>query len=373
MSLQIPSLATLRDRAWQAFRREMPGTDALVQPNTLSVHGRVLALVLRPVYERLAWLYDQCFARTADREHLVTRHGYDYGIVPSPAARAVGQVVTTGTPLAVYPAGIRLISGSDLYVTTAAATASSGGVVTLPVRAEVPGLAGNRIAGEAMLVADPGLYPSLGPDADVGPAGIGGGAEAEGTESLRARILARKRQPPKGGATTDYEQWAREVSGVANAWAAPAAYGPGTVVVFVTFEGRTNLIPTSGDLAAVQAHLAGLRRIAAEIVVVAPAPVTLNVTLSIVPDTAETRAATVAALAAVMAPERPPDARTGSGGRVRPGRPNAPFVLSRSWLSEAVSAVVGEDRHRISSPNSDRTYVDGQMPVLGTVTFTPAG
>ena len=365
MAFQIPTIASLAERARQAFRREMPGTDALVWPNVLSVHARVLALVLRPVYERLDWLWRQSFARTADRDHLVGRHGWDYGIAPAGATRATGLVETSGTPGTVYPAGIRLLSGSDVYVATAPATAAGGGGVALTVRAEVPGAAGNRIAGEVLRLADPGLYPGLGPEAEVGDDGLGGGADIEDTESVRARILDRKRRPPRGGAYSDYEQWAREVTGVANAWAAPAAYGPGTVVVFFTFEGRTNLIPTDGDVAAVDAALEARRRIAVEVVAAKPIAVPVNITLSVAPDTAEVRAAASAALAAVMQPERP----NGAGGRMRPGRPLAPFVLSRSWLGEAVSLAVGEDRHRIAVPADDLSFVDGRMPMLGTVSF----
>lgn len=365
MAFNIPTVASLAERARQAFRREMPGTDALVWPNVLSVHARVIALVLRPVYERLDWLWRQSFARTADREHLVGRHGWDYGLAPSGASRATGEVSATGVPSTVYPAGIRLLSGSDLYVTTAAATANGDGDVVLAVRADVPGAGGNRIAGEVLRLADPGLYPGLGPEVEVGEDGLGGGAEVEDTESFRARILDRKRRPPKGGAYSDYEQWAREVTGVANAWAAPAAYGPGTVVVFFTFEGRTNFVPTDGDVAAVDAALEARRRIAVEVVAAKPIPVAVDITLSVVPDTAEVRAAATAALAAVMQPERP----NGAGGRMRPGRPLVPFVLSKSWLSEAVSLAVGEDRSRISLPADDVSFVDGRMPVLGVVTF----
>jgi hypothetical protein len=55
--------------------------------------------------------------------------------------------------------------------------------------------------------------------------------------------------------------------------------------------------------------------------------------------------------------------------RARPGIDGDPFILSRSWISEAISSVTGEDRHVLALPIEDVVYTSGQFPVLGVVTY----
>lgn len=359
MAYQIPSLATLGARAWAAFRAELFGTDALAKPNTLAVHAKVLALVLRPVHERLAWLYRQIFASTADAEHLERRHGYELGMPRKAAGRAAGPIETTGTPLATYPAGVRFLAGSALYLATAAATADGAGDVTFQVRAQSAGAAGNLDAGATLTVADPGTWPALGPTVTVAAGGLGGGADLEDLEVYRARILDRKRSEPQGGSYGDYERWAREVPGVLRAWAAPATGDPGVIALFFTFADRTNGIPEAGDVAAVEAYLAARRQIRRGLMVAAPTAVPVAVTISdLDPDTVAVRGAISDALVALFA-----------GPRIRPGLPGDPFTLSRSWIGEAVSRAAGEAAHVLTLPAADATFTAGQMPVLGVVTF----
>jgi uncharacterized phage protein gp47/JayE len=49
--------------------------------------------------------------------------------------------------------------------------------------------------------------------------------------------------------------------------------------------------------------------------------------------------------------------------------PGAPFTLSRSWVSEAISLTPGETAHGLVSPVDDLVIGPGELPVLGAVTF----
>jgi uncharacterized phage protein gp47/JayE len=354
----VPSPSEIARRAHAALRSELPGTDALVRPNNLNVIGKVWGLILHEVHLRAAWIYRQCFASSADGEHLERRHAAEYGLARLPASRATGTLSGTATPSTTFPAGIRFLAGPVAFVSTAAATssASSDGAITVPVQAETAGAAGNLDVGAPITLADPGAFLDLEPELTV--ATMGGGADRESDEDLRARVLDRKRRPPGGGSLTDYEQWAEAVPGVTRAFAAQPENGPGSVVLWFLFEGRANGIPNSGDVAAVQADLDTRRRITTAVYVEAPVaqPVPITIT-GLTPDTAAVRAAVASAIAAVFSE------------RAEVGRPGASFVFSRSWIAEAVSAAVGEDRHVLTLPSADVTATAGRYPVPGTITY----
>lgn len=351
------SLAAISAAIRGDLRRELPGTDATIWPNTLTVFSKVVAMANHLVEQRAAWIYRQIFTSTADARHL-ERHAYEYGMARKAASRASGRVATTGTPNAVYPAGIGYLSGGETYRTAGDARADGAGAVVFEVYSERAGAAMNRAEGEALTLADPALYPSLGSEATVAAGGLGGGADVEGDELLRARILDRKRRPPQGGATSDYEQLARSFPGVTKAWARSFAHGPGTVGVWFLFEGRPSGIPTGADVEALADYIEARRLIRADLVVQAPIPTPVAITIAnLVNDTAATRAAIEASLAAMFL------------ARARPGVAADPLVFSRSWIAEAISQAVGEDRHVLVSPAADLVYAAGQYPVLGAIAY----
>ena len=67
--------------------------------------------------------------------------------------------------------------------------------------------------------------------ANVTAGALTGGADAEDDDSLRARLLARIKEPPQGGSKADYVTWALEVPGVTRAWCYPEEMGDGTVTL----------------------------------------------------------------------------------------------------------------------------------------------
>ncbi|CAD7036323.1 Baseplate J family protein [Pseudorhizobium halotolerans] len=358
MAWQIRSLAEASQRVRGAFRQYMPGTDAALKNNFVTVTGKVLAALSHEFELRMAYLARQLFASTASAAFLA-RHGSDVGIFRKAASPAIGLITGSGAPNAIYPAGIRFVSGDVVYVSTTPASASPGGDVTFSVQAQTTGAATNRDAGGVLGLADPVLWPFLGAEWAVSTSGLGGGADREGDDALRERILFRKRNPPGGGRLTDYENAALSVPGVVKAWAFRQPLAPGFISVFFLFAGRPNLIPTPGDVAVVQAAIDATRLIRIDDnVAVAPTPEPLDLTISgLANDSAEVRVAIEAAVAAMLV------------ARARPGVAGDAFTLSRSWISEAISRVSGEDRHVLDWPLDDVTYTNGRYPVLGTVTY----
>ncbi len=359
MAYKIRSLNDLGASVRGMFRQYLPGTDASIQQNFVYVCAKVVALLAREYELRLEWIYTQLFVSTATDRAILRMHGADYRIYQKPAAPAVGIITGAGQAGVTYPAGIRFLSGGATYLTTSPFTAASDGAFSASVQAETRGATTNRDTGAVMNLADAALYPTLAQQAEVGVAGLGGGADLEEIESLRKRILARKAQPPQGGALPDYERFALEVPGVLKAWAYQFTNGIGSIVVYFLFDGRVNYIPTSGDVATVQAHIDAKRLIRVDdIVAVAPIADPVNITIAdLSTDTPDVRAAIEANLRAMFL-ERP-----------RPGVAAEPFELSLSWISEAISSATGEDQHTLVLPSTDLSFTNGHIPVLGAVSY----
>lgn len=362
MAFPIRSLTDISRAIRGAVRQYLPGTDASLRQNVLYVIAKVMALLSHEYELRLAWIFRQLFLSTATSENMVRMHAAEYGIARRPAGFASGEIVGIGSPNIIYPAGIRFVSAGTTFVTTGGFQADALGAYQARVQAENAGAAGNRDAEAVLVLADPGLFPTLRSEASVGPAGLGGGADAETMEQLRARALKRKREPPQGGALSDYERWALEVPGVAAVWARQARDGFGTVGAWLLFTGRTNGLATAEDLAAVDAYIKDKRLVRARFYATTPKGYAVPITLALSPDTVATRAATLVALRDFF------DARL-PGSRVRPGLPGEAFTLPLAWLSEAISGVAGEDAHTLIEPSGNLVFQPGTMPVLGAVTW----
>lgn len=358
MAWQIRSLDEASAAIRGAFRRWLPGTDTALKNNFVTVVVKVLAGISHEFELRMGFIARQLFARTAALPFL-RLHGADVGIFQKPASASQGTIEGEGQGGMLYPAGVRFGSGGDTYVSTAPAQASPNGLVVFTVRSETKAAAANRDAGGLLSVSDPGLYPTLGAAFTVSSNGLGGGADVEDVESFRARVLFRKANPPGAGKLSDYERIVRDVPGVLKAWAYRDSLTPSFLVVFFLFRDRPNRIPTEGDRLVVQAALSAQRLIRVnDSVAMPPTPVPLDpIIANLANDTADVRAAIIRAIDAVLYE------------KARPGVPGDVFLLSREWISEAVSQVVGEERHRLNWPLSDLPYTNGQYPVIGTVSF----
>jgi uncharacterized phage protein gp47/JayE len=358
MAWSIRSLADGSARLRGAFRQYMPGTDSALRNNFVTVTVKVLAALAHEFELRMAYLSQQMFLATATGQYLVMLAS-DVGIYRKPASPASGAIRGTGTPGVTYPAGIRFVSGTSTYLSIASALGAGTGELVIAVRSEEFSATANRDVDGVLTFTDPVLWPDLSREWLVTAGGIGGGADAEGDESLRTRALQRKRNPPGGGTLADYERVASSVPGVAKAWAYRDTLSPGFIVVFFLFEGRVNSIPEASDVATVQAAIDAERLIRVDDNVVRgpiPHPVEIYIAgLSV--DTDDLRSAISVNLQAMLR------------DRCRPGIPVEPFTLSRSWISETISQTVGENSHVLVSPSSDIVLTNGEFPVLGAITY----
>lgn len=354
MTWPLPTPGEISERIAGGVETALETPDRRVDarsPNTvLGVLARVFAMAQFDLWLFQRRLAEDLMPDTALAEAL-ERHADVWGVTRLPASAAVGGVTATGTNGTVIPVATEFrAAAGQVFATTAAGTIASG-TVTLPVQAVEPGAAGNQVAGAVLQLVSPiaGVLPQSGV---VAAGDIIGGADIEGDEALRARLLARIRQPPQGGAAHDYEAWARaanpDVAHVAvyGNWA-----GLGSVGVVIGMRGPR--APSTGERNAVAAYIAPLRPVTADVAVIGADPVPIDITLALTPDTVQTRAAVEAALATFFAN----DARIGQD-------------LPRSRISEAISSAAGEYSHVITLPAADVAMDDTELPILGDVTFS---
>lgn len=356
MAFTIPDIKSMVTKARNAFRAEMPGTDANVWPNNIYVSAKVIGGAVWEVFGRLKWMDRQRFVYSADLEGLL-RHGIDYGISQKGATFASGNAVCVATsyPLTV-PAGTQITRSDGVtYVTTAAGDVGQYSLsVSVPVTCSTAGKIGNTTYGTAMTASLAGLA-----SVSVDDSGIGGGTDIETPEQLRERLRLRKQYPPRGGAAADYIEWGMSVPGVTRVFPVRNAFGRGTVGVWFLMDDTYPAgIPQAADVLSVQSYMDSVAPITAKVIVQAPIADCIDIVVKgLNPDTQAVRKSVGAELQSMFR------------NMVEPSLPDAQFTLYGSWIWQAVGNATGEKSHTIIAPAGDLTFVPGTIPCLRSINF----
>lgn len=275
MARSVPALADITQQQLRDIRNQLPDAD-VSGDSDYAIRANAVSGVAQGLYNDQSWILRQIFPDTADHDWLVM-HARLRGLSPKPASAASGQVTLTGS------AGLKVASGLQfrprgsnvLYQTTAEATLSDKGSVTLSASAMTPGVVGNLSDNTAATL----LNASQGIDSAVTVKTMRGGTDAESDTSLLSRLLELMRRPPAGGNKYDYRRWAMEVSGVSEAYVYPLRRGYGTVDVVITASGG---LPSDETLKAVQTHIDDQRPVTAkDTLVMAPASVSTDISVKV--------------------------------------------------------------------------------------------
>lgn len=348
MAFSRPSLNDLIVRIKNAITSRL-NFDQLRRSDA-EVYGKVIAGVSHELHGHLQYISEQVIYDTASADYL-DRWATIYLDVPrKPAAAATGNITLTGSNGVIVPINTVLISTTGIEYTTDVEVIIASGTATVAVTAETGGLNTSLELGSVLSLVTP--IAGLNSTATVATGGLVGGADIESDSSLRSRLLTRIQQPPQGGADYDYVNWALEVPGVTRAWCYPQELGVGTVTVRFVRDDDASSIPDAGEVTAVQDYIDARRPVTADVSVVAPVAVALDLTIDVIPDTADVRAAVQAELQDLIQ---------------REGAPGATLLLSH--IREAISVAAGEFNYTMSSPSADVTHTTGQIPVLGTITW----
>ena len=317
----------------------------------LSARMYALAAQVYALYVQADWVARQAFPQTAEGEYL-DYHAQLRSLERKPALPAQGTVRFTAGEAAqsdrAIPEGtVCMTAGLVRFATTQAAVLPAGELtVDVPVQALEPGTAGNVSAQTvvSMAVAPMGIASCTNPQA------FAGGADGEGDEELRARILDTFRRLPNGANAAFYEQGALSFDQVAAAAVIPKPRGLGSVDVIVS-----TLAGTPGEelLEQLQDYFEQRREIAVDVQVKAPAPVTVNVAVQVKAKGGWDKTQVL---------DQVEEALEGWFDGKLLGQD---VLLAR--LGSLIYGCGGVENYAISAPAADLAVDAGQLPVLGTL------
>jgi uncharacterized phage protein gp47/JayE len=245
--------------------------------------GSVLADILSPAaieneqaYAEMDNVLNLGFADTTYGDYL-DRRCAEQGVTRKSATQAIGSVTITAQDGTFIPQGTRL-STSDVtpiyFVTTADATVS-GATVDVPIEAEVGGVDGNVSSGTiALVIGDLASIITVNNASETT-----GGVDEETDEELLVRYQEKISRPITSGNQYQYEQWAKDISGISDARCYPVWNGPGTVKVVCIDENK--LSPAQSILDIVSANIEANRPIGATVTVVGVTEHAINVSATL--------------------------------------------------------------------------------------------
>lgn len=246
MPYKRPTLTELRARTQSAITTGLEKIGALLRFSNMRVLGDVCAGMSHLHFGFLDWIARQTNPSTATGEFLAM-WGALVRVYRKPATAATGQSVPiTGTAGAVAKAGAVLNRGDGYqYTLDADVTIGSTGTGSGNVTAVLPdasadstggGASGNAVAGTSLKfdVAVEGIDSGV-----TLTTAITGGADIEGEEAFRSRVLGAFQNTPQGGSDADYKKWALAVPGITRVWVVRRLMGAGTVGVYIMLDGNT--------------------------------------------------------------------------------------------------------------------------------------
>lgn len=355
MAFKFPSLKELGNRAANEFKAHMDHGNPFLQPNNMYVTAKVIAGAVSSPVRWLQYIEKQMFVHSCSGYYL-DRHGNDLEMPRKQASFAEGTIVLSGEQSGSVPSGTIVTRGDGAeYKTISSVFISSGLEVAVNVISVDRGSIFNAQPNTPMQLNGIESFQAI-----VGSEGIGGGADLEGHEQYRARLLYRKRNPPRGGKDSDYIIWASKVPGVTRVYVDPVTREnerDSVGVCFLMDNLYENGIAQPADVQTVSDYLDTERPAGAVLDVFTPSPFVINVRIAgLGPDNADVREAVDLELRRLF--NGLPVATT-----------VAPFTLYKSKISEAISIASGEEHHDLSEPSNNINIPYGSVPVLGEILF----
>lgn len=341
------------------------GITTILRRSFLGVFARALAGLSHLLFGFLKYIEQEAFPDTASAENL-DRWGSIWGVYRKNATFAEFTATVTGLAGTVIPLG-RVFKRIDGAEYTTAAEVTLGGVFgTISLVSSLSGKSNEVFPADVLTL----LSPIAGLDSNATVLAITIEPEnAETDELFRARLLDRIRQPPSGGAANDYIQWALAVPGITRAWVGPQALGPGTVVIYIVSDDENPITPSPAKITEVAESIEILRPVTANVTVIAPVLLPLNMTIELKPNTAAVQAAIKAEIEDLILRES-----ALAGSYKSPGVLNTGKILL-SKINEAISIALNEEDHNITIINGgapgDITPATGELIVLGAITWLP--
>lgn len=317
----------------------------------LSARLYALAAQVYALYVQGEWVARQAFPQTAEGVYL-DYHAQLRGLERKPPVAAEGMVRFTAGEASPAPRDIPqgtvcMTTGLVRFETSKPAVLAAGALsVDAPIRALVPGAAGNVSAGTIVSMA----VAPMGISACYNPLPCAGGADGEGDAALRERVLDTFKRLPNGANAAFYQQGALSFEQVAAAAVIARPRGVGSVdVVPATLEG----VPGQELLEALRDYFQERREIAVDLVVRAPETRTVNIAVQVETEEGRDQEQVL---------ER---VRRAIQGWFTGKLLGQDVLLAR--LGSLIYSCEGVVNYAISAPGADVPVEQDQLPVLGTL------
>jgi len=362
MAFTRPTLQELVTRVEGDIKAGL-GLVTLLRRSFLKVFARVLAGLAHLLFGFLKYIEKQAFPDTATGEYL-RQWAAIWGVTPLDATFAEFICDVTGVASTVIPVNTvyRRTDGKEYTTLEEVTLTGSGDQITLV--ASEAGKDSEVEIGDAINILSPiaGLDSTATVDSIVTEP-----EDAESDTSLQARLVDRIQNPPSGGAANDYLQWARAVPGITRAWVGPQALGPGTVVVYVVSDDEDPITPSPAKIQEVFDYIEERRPVTANVSVVAPILLELDLTIQLKPNTAAVQNAVTEELKDMIFRDAALAGAYKSPGVLHDGK----ILLSR--IDEAISIALEEEDHLVTLVNgttpADVEPATGELIVPGTITW----
>jgi uncharacterized phage protein gp47/JayE len=317
------------------------------------------AIELSLLYTELASTLLLGFADTTEGSYLDLRAG-EIGLTRKEAVKSVGSLTLTGPEGTFVPEGTRAVTDSmtPVYFLTTQEGTITGGTLTVTAEAETAGAAGNVTAGAVVSLAEGD--PLLGILTATNAAAFDGGADSEADADLLGRYYDKIRKPATSGNANSYLQWAKEVDGIGDAKVYPTWNGPGTVKVVLLDMDKT--APPQSLVDAAQAYIESERPIGATVTVVGAEEIAINITADVTLTAGKTVDDAVTEVTTTVTAYLTSMAFVDTTVR---------YTQIGSYILNA-NSVVDYSNLTIEGGTTNVTLQDGQVAVLGTVTFNVA-
>lgn len=247
--------------------------------------------------------------------------------------------------------GSKFSAGSNVYEVIEEKTISSGTAIVQGISQNF-GTSQNLKEGDKVSIINP--IEGLKPRGSVVLSSSVLATDRESNESLYKRFIFRVQNPPRGGSNADYQWWAKENSGVTRVWVEERenAYSVITPVIRFVLDGEANIFPSPAKVLEVKNYILDRKPVTAKIEVLSPVEKSINLVISIAPNSASVQGAILDELKDLFFRECSPGS-----------------TLKISKIREAVSIAAGELDSIISSHQADITSSSDELLTLGSVSF----
>lgn len=360
MAFERPNLETIISRVKGDLKDELSIT-AILKRSFLSAIAKAVAGVAHLLHGHMVFISKQIFPDQAELEYL-ERWASIYGVARKTATFTNLSIDLVFTGAVVVPSGTTFKrSDGELYTLDNEITNTIAGTVTASITAANPGVIPNTDNAEILSLESP--ISNLESDATVTATNVEG-EDTETDDSLRLRVVARIQAPPSGGTASDYINEALAVAGVTRAWVLPGGLGEGTVLVYFVQDNDNPILPSPAEIQTVQDAIDEFKPVTANATVVSPVGKTLDLEIAITPNTQAVRDAITGEIEDLILRESQVAGTYKTVGTFYDG------IILLSKINEAISIASGEENHQIITPISDIIPAQGEIVILGTITYS---